>query len=129
MKPMFSILFSDRRYKLGVLTPILSALILIWDADSSPETYKIFIPIWPKFSAICSSKVDLPIPGSPPTRTSEPLTSPPPKTTFNSAMPVLKRFSFVISISFNDSGFGTLPFSTILEPVVFCSSSSAKVFH
>ena len=39
----------------------------------------------------CKSRVDLPIPGSPPIRIAEPATSPPPVTRSNSSMPVTRR--------------------------------------
>src|SRR5205085_3202751 len=42
-----------------------------------------------------SSKVDLPMPGSPPTNTTEPSTRPPPSTRSNSPMPVDTRVSLV----------------------------------
>src|SRR5438105_5291873 len=42
-------------------------------------------------AAACMSSVDLPIPGSPPTRTTEPGTIPPPRTKSNSARPVFQR--------------------------------------
>ena len=41
----------------------------------------------------CSSNVDLPMPGSPPTSTTAPGTRPPPSTRSNSPMPVLTRAS------------------------------------
>ena len=41
---------------------------------------------------ICKTRVDFPIPGSPPKRTKEPSTSPPPKTLFNSSYPVSNLF-------------------------------------
>ena len=42
-------------------------------------------------AATCSSSVDLPMPGSPPSRSAEPGTKPPPVTRSNSPMPVEKR--------------------------------------
>ena len=50
---------------------------------------------WPPFFAYspsaCRMMVDLPMPGSPPTSSAEPGTSPPPVTRSNSAMPVTRR--------------------------------------
>ena len=43
----------------------------------------------------CMRTVDLPIPGSPPTRVAEPGTSPPPVTRSNSAMPLVLRGGWV----------------------------------
>ncbi len=40
-----------------------------------------------------SSSVDLPMPGSPPTRSAEPGTNPPPQTRSSSAIPVIRRAS------------------------------------
>ena len=59
------------------------ARILICRSDSSPDTYSTF---WESAIsiAICSINVDLPIPGSPPTSTTEPGTIPPPSTRANS---------------------------------------------
>ena len=67
-----------------------SARILTCAADSSPHTSSTgrSRATW---SSICSSSVDLPMPGSPPTSTSEPGTMPPPSTRSSSAMPLLKR--------------------------------------
>jgi putative N6-adenine-specific DNA methylase len=56
----------------------LSALSLSCRALSSPETYSVRIPL--SFSIVCSTSVDLPIPGSPPSRTTDAGTSPPPNT-------------------------------------------------
>jgi hypothetical protein len=42
-------------------------------------------------AAACSSKVDLPTPGSPPIRSAEAGTKPPPQTRSNSEMPVARR--------------------------------------
>ena len=84
------------------------ARILIWRSDSSPETYKIRNSLGLSFpsalpdaisSAICSSRVDLPMPGSPPTRTIEPGTIPPPSTRANSPMGMVMRDSASPSIS------------------------------
>ena len=41
-----------------------------------------------KLEAVCRSKVDLPIPGSPPKRTADRLVAPPPRTRSNSSIPV-----------------------------------------
>ena len=51
------------------------------------------------FAAACSSSVDLPMPGSPPSSTSDPGTTPPPSTRSNSPMPVERRVLSRISIS------------------------------
>lgn len=56
----------------------LSALSFICSADSSPDTYKTF-PSPFILLHNCKISVDLPIPGSPPSKIREPLTIPPPK--------------------------------------------------
>ena len=57
-------------------------------ADSSPETYSVRRPdAWRLPSAMFVS-VDLPMPGEPPSSTSEPGTRPPPRTRSNSPIPV-----------------------------------------
>ena len=78
----------------SLLMSYLSDLIFICSADSSPETYKTF-PSPLILSHICKINVDLPIPGSPPSNTSDPFTSPPPSTLFNSLNPV-----FILKVSF-----------------------------
>ena len=63
------------------------------ESDSSPVTYNAELfsdAIW---VAVCSKMVDLPIPGSPPINTTEPVTSPPPSTRSNSLIPVCRRVS------------------------------------
>ena len=63
----------------SLFIPSLSALSFICSADSSPDTYKTF-PSPFILSHICKINVDFPIPGSPPSNTSEPFTNPPPNT-------------------------------------------------
>ena len=63
-----------------------------WCSDSSPEIYKT-LENSHNLLQICSISVDLPMPGAPPTSTSEPFTAPPPKTRSNSPMPVGNRIS------------------------------------
>ena len=59
-----------------------SARSFTCETDSSPETYKILIVS--NFKATCNISVDLPTPGSPPTKITDPGTIPPPKTLSNS---------------------------------------------
>ena len=63
----------------------------IWSMDSSPETYSTRRPDRARRAAACSSSVDLPMPGSPPTRTAEDGTKPPPSTRSSSSMPIAAR--------------------------------------
>ena len=79
---------------------------------------------------ICNRSVDLPIPGSPPSSTSEPLTRPPPRTLSSSDIPVSYRVS-----SLNERLFmlasGNLPApEPFASPCDFgCMSVSSSVFH
>src|SRR5215210_2636452 len=66
-------------------TPSLRALRATCLGDSSPETMRQPSPRCPM---TCKSSVLLPTPGSPPTRTMEPGTIPPPSTRFSSPTPV-----------------------------------------
>ena len=54
---------------------------------SSPEIYSTFNPASENRAAACSSRVDFPIPGSPPTKIAEAGTKPPPKTRSSSSIP------------------------------------------
>ena len=83
----FSRLVSDRRDSPSPLTWSRSARSLICRRLSSPETYRMRAPeemVW----QICSSRVDLPMPGSPLSKTTEPGTMPPPSTRLSSPIPV-----------------------------------------
>ena len=57
-------------------------------ADSSPLAYRTSPAVAVSPAAAWSSRVDLPIPGSPPSSTTDPGTSPPPRTRSSSEMPV-----------------------------------------
>ena len=56
-------------------------------------------------SRFCSTRVDLPMPGSPPISTIEPLTRPPPSTRLSSSLGIWSRGSSTASIWF--TGLGT----------------------
>ena len=85
-----------------------TARILIWRTDSSPETYKT--EAWRAISsATCNSKVDLPIPGSPPISTIDPGTTPPPRTRANSPIPGGRRSSSSPPISARRCGWAEPP--------------------
>ena len=83
---------SERIYKSSGSTPSRSALSFSWRSLSSPEMYSTFLPVH-RLLQICSSSVDLPMPGAPPTRTRLPATAPPPSTRSSSPMPVENRIS------------------------------------
>src|SRR5439155_22118236 len=57
----------------------------------SPEAYSVARSLDWRRAATCSSRVDLPMPGSPPMRIIEPGTIPPPRTKSNSSIPVFHR--------------------------------------
>ena len=60
-------------------------------ALSSPDTYSVASPAVSRRAATCSNSVLFPMPGSPPTRTMLPGTSPPPSTKSNSLSCVIHR--------------------------------------
>src|SRR5947207_7312100 len=68
-----------------------SARSRTWSGDSSPDTYNVRMPACSRRAAHCSSSVDFPMPGSPPTSTTDPGTMPPPSTKSNSRRPVCHR--------------------------------------
>src|SRR6185437_4267073 len=55
-------------------------------------------PSWAYLPNACRMMVDLPMPGSPPTNSADPGTSPPPVTRSNSAMPVGRRWGAASSV-------------------------------
>ena len=62
-----------------------------WAMASSPEMYTTRSPLRASAASAWSSRVDLPMPGSPPISTPEPGTKPPPATRSSSAIPVTMR--------------------------------------
>ena len=97
---------------LAELSFSLSALLAICDIDSSPEIIKVLY-FWDKFEAICSVRVDFPIPGSPESRVRDPTTRPSPVTLSNSWIPLIMRFLFSDITRF--SGFIALMFLGVFE--------------
>ena len=84
-----------------------------------------------RFRQTCNKSVDLPIPGSPPTRTREPFTTPPPNTRSSSGMDVEIRSSSDIFIAESGTGFASV--AGFIFPEVLSAfrstSSSTNVFH
>src|SRR5689334_14865137 len=85
-------------------------------------------------AAAWSSKVDFPIPGSPPSSTSDPGTTPPPSTRSNSSMLVDKRAWFCSSMSaYNlaepaaDSAYRCSAVAAVIA--AGCGRSSTNEFH
>jgi hypothetical protein len=70
-----------------------------WAPLSSPVTYRVFCPLRCSESSACSSRVDLPMPGSPPISTTPPSTMPPPSTRSSSSWPVGVRAMSTASMS------------------------------
>src|SRR3989441_46577 len=103
----------------------------IWSGDSSPDTYSVGTPACSSRAAHCSSSVDLPMPGSPPTSTTDPGTMPPPSTKSNSRRPVCHRSNPAAPTA--DSRTGGLPDGTgcflSARPPVRPTASSTSVFH
>ena len=73
------------------VSPSRAARIWTCAAASSPETYIALTPWRAKDAAACRSSVDLPMPGSPPTRIADAGTSPPPSTRSSSSIPEAAR--------------------------------------
>src|SRR5258708_5439377 len=100
-----------------------------WSGDSSPETYSVETPWLSSLAAHCISSVDLPIPGSPPTSTTEPGTIPPPSTKSNSARPVFHRPTAPPATS--DRRMGGWPDGALrsADPPIRPTASSTSAFH
>ena len=122
---------SDKTYRFSLSTRSRSARILSCCSDSSPETYKIFCD-FPRYAQICSNSVDLPMPGAPPTKTSDPFTPPPPSTRSSSPSPVENRICRSDASS-SWSFLGLLAASFVpldaLFAAGFLSSNSTMLFH
>src|SRR5438105_8631963 len=80
-------------------------------------------------AAACMSSVDLPIPGSPPTRTTEPGTIPPPRTKSNSARPVFQRATASLFRSVRRIGGLAVGKPLTAEPLNRPTASSTSAFH
>src|SRR5699024_2122168 len=79
----------------------------------------------------CKSKVDFPIPGSPPIKTRDPGTTPPPRTRLNSSKPVRTRPVCSTSTSFMVCAFETSfdKETRLLVSASWGTFSSTNVFH
>ena len=89
-----------------------SALNFICRALSSPETYRMRLSF--RARTVCNTRVLLPMPGSPPSRTRLPGTRPPPSTRFSSPSKRSMRGSCVALIS--DRGIGLRRFAPSCSP-------------
>src|SRR5439155_23077167 len=75
------------------------------------------------------SSVDLPMPGSPPTRTTEPGTMPPPRTKSNSTRPVFHRSTTPLFRSVRRTGGWPVGRPLTGEPLNRPTASSTSAFH
>ena len=80
-----------------------------WHALSSPLTYSALTPAAFIVASVVSTKVDLPMPGSPPISTRLPGAKPPPSTRSNSEFAVLKRRVSSAATSFSSTTLCTGP--------------------
>ena len=99
-------------------------------SDSSPDIYNTLFPELATLLDTWIKSVDFPIPGSPPTKTSDPFTTPPPSTLSNSFIHVENLSSSFVSIEFIFKGLDedlSIINTSLLNP--FCSTSSTNVFH
>ncbi len=85
------------------------------------------MPAAPIAPSACSSSELLPTPGSPPTSTSDPGTSPPPSTRSSSPSPVGMRAAR--SVGTSDSGRTSALITACLRPGAARTTSSTSVFH
>ena len=106
-----------------------SARSLICFSDSSPDIYSTSCPSSASFWHTCKRRVDLPMPGSPPTSTREPGTIPPPKTRSSSCIRVVTRSSSFVSIEERQTGPPAALLSCAFATLFFSTVSSTKVFH
>ena len=89
---MVSKLDSATSSKFSSKAPVRSARKRTWPVDSSAVAYStLFCPLFARAACAATSRssVDLPTPGSPDSRTTEPGTKPLPRTRSSSAMPVV----------------------------------------
>src|SRR5262249_14551210 len=109
-----------------VRTESRSPLSLICWADSSPDAYRTTDDS-ARCEATSSISVDLPTPGSPPSRVSAPATTPPPRTRSNSVIPLETRGASILAISVNRTGAESHEGGTSIAAAV--TRSSTNVFH
>ena len=80
-------------------------------------------------AAACSSSVDFPMPGSPPSRTSEPGTRPPPSTRSSSLTPVETRSASEASMSAKSRAPAPVSAGREPGPARLAAVSSTSEFH
>ena len=126
---IFSSDVSPTMNTLSLPRPIRSARSLSCVGLSSPDTYSILRERME--SRFCNTSVDFPTPGSPPSSTMEPFTSPPPSTRFSSLLGIGMRGSSIALMSLTARGTAfSLPLRDVAEGLVAASTfSSTMVFH
>ena len=87
-----------------------------------------FKPARAKAAVACNSSVDLPMPGSPPTKMADAATNPPPKTRSSSAMPEAARGGASACVARSVSAI-VRPLATGPLGPADRGDSSTKVFH
>src|SRR5581483_3395356 len=98
-------------------------------ADSSADTSRHFSPPDAMADIACSSSVDLPMPGSPPTSVTDPGTSPPLSTRSSSPRPVERAVAVEWSTSPSSCGSVRGPAGRRSRVDATASTSSTNVFH
>ena len=100
-----------------------------WAADSSPVTYRTPRPARARLPSAIAVSVDLPMPGEPPSRTTEPGTTPPPSTRSSSPMPVLSRATSSARTSRSGTARPGAAFAPPPRAVLAGATSSTSVFQ
>ena len=129
VSPISSRFVSQNSRSLSENCPMRSARSLICFSDSSPDIYSTSCPSSASFWHTCKSRVDFPMPGSPPTRTREPGTIPPPSTRSSSCIWVVTLSSSFVSIEERQTGPPAALLSCAFAALFFSTVSSTKVFH
>ena len=119
----------DRMRRLGGTGPRRSARRRTWWADSSAETRRARCPAAARATSTCKSSVDLPIPGSPPSKVTEPGTRPPESTRSNSSTPVGTAAASATSTEARGTGMAPRSRSPTARSSEPSRASSTRVFH
>ena len=120
---------ADRINNPGGTGPSRSARRRTWWADSSADTSSTRWPAADRAASTWSSSVDLPMPGSPPRRVTEPGTSPPDRTRSNSSTPVGTAAASDTSTEDSGTGMPDRSSSSTARTSGPRAASSTRVFH
>ena len=113
----------------GGIGPRRSARSRTWWADSSADTSRTRCPEAARAASTWSSRVDLPIPGSPPRRVTEPGTRPPESTRSNSSTPVGTAVASDRSTEESGTGMAERSSASTARTNDPSCASSTRVFH